>query len=82
MKNFISKINIDFEHLPIDNIVVGDDLAIIAHDAKNHKISHESIKIEKAMITVCTSGRGSVKINLAETKLRARCLSHCCRDNS
>lgn len=71
MKNFISKINIDFEHLPIDNIVVGDDLAIIAHDAKSHKISHEPIKIEKAMITVCTSGRCSVKINLAEYEVES-----------
>lgn len=65
MKDFIVNFNIDLKSLPKDNVVVGDDLAIISH-SKDFHIGTKPLKVDKAMITVCTSGHCRLKINLQE----------------
>ncbi len=68
LRLFISGIEESYNEIPNNEITIGDDLTIRLDTAEDC-LQLEPIKIEKAVITVCTSGYCRVKVNLQEYEL-------------
>ena len=65
MDKFMSELNIDIKALPVKDIIIGEDLAIITCDS-NSKICEKPIKIDKSIVVACLSGCCRMKVNLQE----------------
>ena len=70
LRLFISGIEESYNEIPNSEITIGDDLTIRLHTTEDCS-QLEPIKIEKAVITVCTSGYCRVKVNLQEYELES-----------
>lgn len=67
---FVSDIQESYNEIPNKAITIGDDLAIMLHTAENC-LQLEPKKMEKAVITVCTSGCCHIKVNLQEYEIES-----------
>lgn len=70
IRAFISNIQESYNEIPHNTIAIGEDLTIMSHTAEDCS-QLEPMKIEKAVITVCTSGYCRVKVNLQEYELES-----------
>ncbi len=74
MKNsfdrFLESICTNSDSLPTESITIDKDLALIPFDKAKFTLL-EPIKLDHAIITICTQGEAIVKINLEEYKLTA-----------
>lgn len=62
MKRFIHSLGID--NIPLDSIVIGDDLALMPMGRSRGEVSKEPFKLEHAVIGICATGSCEIKINL------------------
>lgn len=70
MKSFIQQI--DANKLPEDNIIIGEDLALISIKAFTQgSATFEPHKLTHAVIIICTSGSALIKVNLQEYNIEA-----------
>lgn len=70
MKSFIQQI--DAYKLPEDNIIIGDDLALISIKTfAQGSTTFEPHKLTHAVIIICTSGSARIKVNLQEYNIEA-----------
>lgn len=65
LKEFFKHLDIDITQFPDDTIVIGNDLAMVSFNGREHK-HHEPQKFEHASIMICTKGELRLKINLEE----------------
>lgn len=70
LRLFISGIEESYNEIPNSEITIGDDLTIRLHTTEDCS-QLEPKKIEKAVISVCTSGYCRVKVNLQEYELES-----------
>ena len=70
LRLFISGIEESYNEIPNNEITIGDDLTIRLHTTEDCS-QLEPKKIEKAVISVCTSGYCRVKVNLQEYELES-----------
>ncbi|MBR2975352.1 MAG: AraC family transcriptional regulator [Alistipes sp.] len=70
MRHFLENIDFNLGELPDDNIVIGEDLAIISSNSKNFNFQ-EPRKLTHAVIGVCAAGSGHFKVNLQEYELES-----------
>ena len=70
MKSFIQQI--DANKLPEDNIIIGEDLALISIKTfAQGSTTFEPHKLTHAVIIICTSGSARIKVNLQEYNIEA-----------
>ena len=62
MKRCIHSLGID--NIPLDSIVIGDDLALMPMGRSRGEVSKEPFKLEHAVIGICATGSCEIKINL------------------
>lgn len=70
LRLFISGIEESYNEIPNSEITIGDDLTIRLHTTEDCS-QLEPKKMEKAVISVCTSGYCRVKVNLQEYELES-----------
>ena len=70
LKEFFRHLDIDITQFPDDTIVIGNDLAMVSFNGKEHK-HREPSKLEQAAIMICTKGELRLKINLEEYNVTA-----------
>ncbi len=68
LRLFLSGIEESYNEIPNNEITIGDDLTIRLQTAEDC-LQLEPKKMEKAVITVCTSGCSHIKINLQEYEI-------------
>lgn len=73
LKDFLQAIDFDPTTLPDDNVIIGDDLAMISFSTTQHKL-REPLKLDYASIMICTKGELNIKINLEEHHVTAPAL--------
>lgn len=71
MEKFLFRFNDDINKMPEDNIIIGDDLAILSYKSGDTFHNLEPKKLDRALIVVSTSGCCKVKINLIEHEVEA-----------
>lgn len=71
MEKFLSRFSDDINKMPEDNIIIGDDLAILSFKSGDTLHNLEPTKLDRALIVVSTSGCCNVKINLIEHEVEA-----------
>lgn len=65
MHKLLSQLHIDVNDLPNKNIFIGNDLLLFTHTTERER-RYDPIKLDKAMIIVCSAGHLRAKINLNE----------------
>lgn len=71
MEKFLFRFNDDINKMPEDNIIIGDDLAILSYKSGDTFHNLEPTKLDRALIVVSTSGCCNIKINLIEHEVEA-----------
>lgn len=71
MEKFLFRFNDDINKMPEDNIIIGDDLAILSFKSGDTLHNLEPTKLDRALIVVSTSGCCNIKINLIEHEVEA-----------
>lgn len=71
MEKFLSRFSDDINKMPEDNIIIGDDLAILSFKSGDTLHNLEPTKLDRALIIVSTSGCCNIKINLIEHEVEA-----------
>ena len=71
MEKFLSRFSDDINKMPEDNIIIGDDLAILSFKSGDTLHNLEPTKLDRALIVVSTSGCCNIKINLIEHEVEA-----------
>ena len=72
-QRFFDNIDIEGTTLPNDNIIIGEDLAMISFNSKE-SVQMEPKKLELAVILLCIKGELRIKINLEEHHVKASSL--------
>lgn len=71
MEKFLFRFSDDINKMPEDNIIIGDDLAILSFKSGDTLHNLEPTKLDRALIVVSTSGCCNIKINLIEHEVEA-----------